>query len=98
MTVQLLCLLRLDAMLSRPVCYKTLQLADRNCLTLDAADTLSFTLVLLRTYTSADCRKGGLLTDNVVSLLKIALFYLRDKRRNIDGYRTALHALCIFAV
>ena len=59
MTVQLLCLLRLDAMLSRPVCYKTLQLTDRNCLTLDAADTLSFTLVLLRTYTSADCRKCG---------------------------------------
>ena len=59
MTVQLLCLLRLDAMLSRPVCYKTLQLADRNRLALDAADTLSFTLVLLRTYTSTDCRKCG---------------------------------------
>ena len=46
-----------DMVLSRPVGNETLQLTDRKGFALDPADTLSFTLALLRAHTAADSRK-----------------------------------------
>ena len=98
LTVLFLCSLRLDSVLFCPVSYKTLQLSDGDCLPFNATDTFSFTLALLRADTAADCRKCRRLTDDLICLLDIAKLYLLDKARNIDGYRTSLHALRIFAV
>ncbi len=53
----LLCRLRLDAVLSRPVCNETLQLADRDRIPLDPPDTLALALALLRAYTPTYSRE-----------------------------------------
>ena len=89
---------RLDAILSSPIRNKTLQLTDGYRFALNATDTFTFTLTLLRTYAATDCRKCAGLGDNLVSPLKIASLYFCDEIRNIDVYRTALNSHCIFAV
>ena len=63
---------RLDAILSSPIRNKTLQLTDGYRFALDATDTFTFTLALLRTYAATDCRKCAGLGDNLISPLKIA--------------------------
>ena len=85
---------RLDALLSRPVGYKTLQLTDGNCLALDTADAASLTLALLGTYTSADSRKCGRLADYAVCFCKVAFLYCADEIRNMNLYRAAFHTFC----
>ena len=98
LAVLLLSCLRNKAVLSCPVSNKTLQLSDGNRLSLDSSDTFSLTLALLRTNAAADSRKCGRLGDNLCRLLNISFFYLLNKGRNIDGYRTSLDALCVLAV
>ena len=65
-----------DAVFSGPVRYKTRQLSDGNRLPLDAADTFSLALALLRTYTAADSGKGAGLSNGSGCIRKFALFYL----------------------
>ncbi len=96
--IGLIRLCRLDIMLKRIVRNKTLQLSDGNRVALDAADTFALALGFLRTDTPADCRQRGGLADHLVRLLDIALFYLGNKTRDIDGDRTAGDALCILTV
>ena len=93
-----LCRLWLDAVLSRPVRSKTLQLSNGNWLSFDSPDAFSLTLAFLRTHTPADCRKGAGLADHLVSLLKIAFFDLGDKSWNVNRNRTPFDTLCIFTV
>ena len=78
------------------ICYKTLQLTDGNSLAFDSADTFSFTLVLLRAYTSTSSRKRCIPRKNFVSLLNLSNFYSADKCRNINRNRTAFDTFCIF--
>ena len=40
-----------------PVSYESFQSSDGNRFTLGAANTFALTLVFLRAYSSADCRK-----------------------------------------
>ena len=89
---------RLDAVLSGPVSHKTLQLTDGNGLALDASDTFSFALALLRADAAADSRKGGGSADHLIGGLHISFLHLLDEAGNVDGYGTALHTLCVFAV
>ena len=89
---------RYESMLSGPVSNETLQLSDGNCLSLDAADTLSFTLTLLRADTAADCRKSRGLRNRVGCANVIFLFYLADKCRNINFYGTSVYTAGVFAV
>ena len=96
--VLLCCRCGFDTVFSCPVCNETLQFTDGDGIPLETADTFSFTLALLWADTSADCRKCGRLTDNVICLLKVSFLYLCDKCRDIDRYRTALHTLRIFTV
>ena len=60
--------LRLQFMLTRPVCHIALQLADCNRLTLDAADADTFALRFLRTHAAANRRKCRTLGDDTRSL------------------------------
>ncbi len=92
------CRLRLDVILPCPVSRKTLQFTNGNRLALDTANTFSFALALLRTYTAADCRKGACFADYLIGLLKISLFNLRNKSRDIYGDRTSFDTLCIFTI
>ena len=55
--IGLFCLLRFDIMLQRIICNESFQLTDRYRFSLDPADTFTFALGFLRTYTSADSRK-----------------------------------------
>ena len=98
MTIFLFCRSWFDSVLFCPVCNKTLQLTDRNRLTLDAADTFSLALTFLRTYTSTYCRKCAGFADHLISCFHISFFYFMDKCRNINGNRAALYTFCIFTV
>ena len=98
MPVLLFCSFRFNIMLQCIICNKTLQLSDRYRISLDSADTLSFTLRLLRADTSADCRQCGRLTDDLIGFLNISFFYFLNKCRNIDRYRTSFDTFCIFTV
>ena len=90
--------LRLNALLSGPVSYKTLQLADGHRLALNAADAASLALAFLGTYAAADSRQSGGLADNLVSGLKVAFLYLFDKIGNMYLYGTSFHTFCIFTI
>ena len=85
---------RLNALLSCPVSYETLQLTDGNCLALDTADAASLALTLLGTNTSADSRKRRRLADNAICLRKVAFLYCADEIRNMNLYRAAFHTFC----
>ena len=97
-SVLLLCCLWLDAIFSCPVSNKALKLSDGDCLALDAANTLALALALLRTYTSTYCRECGGLGNDLISRLKVVFFYLRDKCRNVDGYRASLYTQRVFTI
>ena len=90
--------LGLNAIFSRPVSHKTLQLTDGNGITLDAADTLSFALALLRAHTSADCGKCACLADDLISLFNIAFLYFMNECRDVDRNGTTLDTLCILTI
>ena len=60
--------LRLQFMLTCPVCHIALQLTDCNRLTLDAANTDALALGFLRTNAAANCRKCRTLGDDARSL------------------------------
>ena len=98
MSVFLLCRSRFNTVLSCPVSYKTLQFSDGNGFAFDTADTFSFTLALLRTYTAADCWKCTGLRNDLICFFEVSFFYFMYKCRDIDGYRTSLHTFCIFTV
>ena len=87
-----------DAVRSRPVGCKSLQLADRHRISLISANTFSLALALLRAHTAAGRRKRGSLTDGLIRLLKLLFFYPGDKCRDINRHRTSFDALCIFTV
>ena len=61
---------RFDAVLSGPVSYETLQFTDGNSFALDAADTFTLTLALLRADTAADSGKCAGLGDDAGKLLR----------------------------
>lgn len=96
--VCLLRLLRNNTVLSRPVSYETLELADGDSLALDAADTLALALALLRADTSADSRKCGRSADDLCSLCVISFFYFFYECRDIDPNRTSLYTSRVLAV
>ena len=98
LSVLLLRAFGLDSVLSRPVSNESLKLSDRDRIALDATDTLTLTLALLRTDTSADSGKCAGLADDPVCLLDISILHLLDEARNIDGNGTALDTLCILTV
>ena len=98
MTILCLCTLRLNIMLQSVIRNKSLKLSDRNCFTFNTTDTFSLTLGLLWADTSTDSRKGTGLTDHLISLFDISCFYLLNKCRDIDGYRTSLDTSCILTV
>ena len=85
-------------MLHMIVRNKTLHTADTDRLALDTADTFALALVLLWTYTSADCRKRILTGDDFISALKVALSHLLHKLRNRHVDRTSAHARLILTV
>ena len=89
---------RLNAVFSGPVSHIALQLSNGNGLSLDASDALSFALALLRADAAADGRQGRRSADHLIGGLHISFFHLLNKAGNVDGYRTALYALCVFAV
>ena len=68
-----------------PVCDKALDTADADRLEFDAEGALAFTLAFLRADTSADCRKGRGLCDDLVGFFKIAFLYLFEKIRNVKS-------------
>ena len=47
---------------------------------------------------AGDCRQGGSFADHLIGRLHIPVFYLLYKAGNINGHRTALDTLGIFAV
>ena len=96
--ILLLRCLRNEAMLSRPVSYKTLQLTDGDRLTLDTANTLALTLALLRAHTSTDCRKCGRLCDHICCSLVVSLLYLCDESRNVDRNRASVYAVWLLTL
>ena len=49
---------RFHTIFRSPIRHKTFQLSDGYRIALDSKDTFSFALAFLRTYPSADCRKG----------------------------------------
>ena len=83
---------QLYGMLCMPISHKSFQTADGYRLTFDAAYASSFTLVLLRTYSSADARKGAVFRYDLICSLKIAFSDLCDEVRYPDHYRAALGA------
>ena len=80
-----------EAVLSGPVGNETLQLTDGDGFALNAADTLSFTLALLRTYAAADCRKCGRQCDGIGSVLEFSFLYFSDEGGDIDIYGCLLY-------
>ena len=72
--------------------------SDTNRLSLDTTDTFTLTLVLLWTYTSADCRKCVLTCDNLISSLKVSFCYLFDKSRDWYVYWTSTYTRFILTV
>ena len=89
---------RLDVILKCIVSHKSLQFSDGHRLALNAADTFSFALGLLRADTSADCRERAGSSDHFVRFLDISFLYFMDERRDVDRNRTALDTFCILAV
>ena len=89
---------RFDPVLFRPVRNETLQFSDGNRVTFDTADTFSFALAFLRADTSADCRKGAGLSDDLISFFDVSFFYLGDESRDINVYRAAGDTFCIFTI
>ncbi len=89
---------RPDTVLSCPVSHETLQLADRNRLSLNAADTLTLTLALLRADTAAYSRKGRSLADDLIGCFDIAFLDLLNKSWNINRNRTSLDTLRILTI
>ena len=73
--VGLIRLCRYKSMLPGPVSHKTLQLSDGNRLSLDAADTFSFTLALLGAHTSAHSWKGAGLCYGIGCILEFSFLY-----------------------
>ena len=93
---RLYCLL--GAVFARIVRNETLQTADGYRLALDAADTVTLALALLRAYTAADSRQCGGLLDLGSRLEELALGNQSDELRNLNLYRTAGHAGLVLAV
>ena len=89
---------RFDSLFSCAVCNKTLEFSDRNSFAFDAADTFSFALCLLRTYTAADSGKRAGFADDLIRLLKIAFFHFMNEGRDIDRNRTSGHTFGIFTI
>ena len=87
-----------DIVLKCIISNETLQFSDRNRLTFDSTDTFSLTLGFLRANTSTDSRKCTGFTNDLVSFFNVSFFYLMDKCRNVDGYRTTLDTFCILTV
>ena len=96
--VLLLCSPGLYPVFTCPIRHKTFQLTDGNRFSLNPSDTFSLALALLGAYTPADCRQGGSFADHLIGRLHIPVFYLLYKAGNINGHRTALDTLGIFAV
>ena len=96
--VLLCCRCGFDTVFSCPVCNETLQFTDGDGIPLETADTFSFTLALLRAYTTADSGKCAGFADDTIRLFDIAVLYLFNELRNLDGYGTAFYALCVFTV
>ena len=91
------CASRFDVMLQSVISNKSFQFTDGNSFTLLTTDTLSFTLGLLRTYTTTDSRKCGRKSDYFVSFFHVAFFDMFDESRDIDRYRTSLYAFRLLA-
>ena len=89
---------RADTELFRLVSGITLELADGNRLSLDAADTLSLALRFLRADTAADRWQRRALADDLICLCGISVFNFLNKSGNIDRYRAPLHTPWILAV
>ena len=81
-----------------PVCHKTLQTADGNRFSLDAADALALALALLGADPAGQGRQGVGGGDNLIGSLEIAFGHLADKLRNPHVDRAALHAFGVLAV
>ena len=75
-----------------PVRDEAFQSADRNRFALLAVHAFALALIFLRADTSADCRQGAVLSDNLVSCFKISLCHLLDEQRNLNIDRTSGHA------
>ena len=93
---RLYCLL--GAVFARVVGNKALQTADGYRLALDAADTVTLALALLRADTAADSRQCGGFLDLRSRFEELALSDQRDELRDLDLYRTAGHAGLVLAV
>ena len=98
MAVLLCSRLRLHAVFLCPVSGKALQFADRDSFSLDAADTFSFALGLLRTYTAADSGQRTRLADRLIGAAEVSALDLLNEGGNVDPYRASCHTLRIFAV
>ena len=75
------CASRFDVMLQSVISNKSFQFTDGNSFALLTTDTLSFTLGLLRTYTTTDSRKCGRKSDYFVSFFHC--FFLIISKTNL---------------
>ena len=92
------CFCRFGAVGIVVVRHKAFHTADADRLKLDAERALAFALALLRADTSADCRKGRSLCDDLVCFFKVAFPDLFQEIRDMDVYRTAGNTGLVFAV
>ena len=81
-----------------PVGDKTLQTADANRLTFDAAHAFALTLRFLGAHTAADGRKRGGCCEHLVRFLKLTVCHVGNEIRDGDHYGAATHAGLVFAV
>ena len=83
---------------SFPVGCKAFQIANGHRITLFGKDAKAFTLNLLGTNPSANSGKTVFLPDMPDGPGKITVFNQLDKTRYVNFYRTARHAVGLFAL
>ena len=82
----------LHVVLASVVADKTFQLANGDGFETSSHYAFAFALCLLRAYTSAHRRQGGVLVDNLCGFVEIAFSNAFDEIGDFDVDRAALHA------
>ena len=87
-----------SAIVTAPVCNKTLQLADCNRFTFHSENTTSLTLCFLRTNASTHSWKRRVFCDDRSSRCEVSCGNLLDELRYLHAYGTCSHATRILAI
>ena len=85
-------------MIHMPISHKTLQSANPDRLSLDAASALTLALRFLRTNSAADSRQRRGTRDYLIGLFKLPFCNACDKIWNIDSNGTAIYARLVFTI